>query len=57
MYGFWLLILFVLIPAGIGGALAFVISKEEQPQRRTLLVGALAGAVVGIAAGILLARF
>jgi hypothetical protein len=57
MYGLWLLILFVLLPATAGGALAFVISKDESPRRRTLLLGALAGAVVGIVAGVLLARF
>jgi hypothetical protein len=56
MYGLWLLILFVLIPAGVGAALAYVISKDERPQRKVLLTGALVGAVVGLAAGILLAR-
>lgn len=56
MYGLWLLILFVFVPAGVGAALAYVVSKDEQPQRKVLLTGALAGAVVGLAAGILLAR-
>jgi len=56
MYGLWLLILFVLIPAGVGAALAYVISKDERPQRKVLLTGAVVGAVVGLTAGILLAR-
>lgn len=57
MYGLWLLILFVFIPAGVGAALAFVISKDERPPRKVLLAGALIGAVVGLTAGILLARY
>lgn len=56
MYGFWLLILFVIIPAGVGAALAFVVSKDEQPSRKVLLTGAVAGAVIGLIGGILLAR-
>jgi len=57
MYGLWLLILFVLIPAGVGAALAFVVSRDERPPRKVLLAGALIGAVVGLAVGILLARY
>jgi hypothetical protein len=57
MYGLWLLILFVIIPAGVGAALAFVVSKDERPRRKVLLIGAAVGAVIGLAAGILLARF
>jgi hypothetical protein len=56
MYGLWLLILFVLIPAGVGAALAYVVSKDERPQRKVLLAGALVGAALGLTAGILLAR-
>jgi disulfide bond formation protein DsbB len=56
MYGLWLLILFIFIPAGVGAALAYVISRDERPQRKVLLAGALVGAVVGLTAGILLAR-
>jgi hypothetical protein len=56
MYGLWLLILFVIVPAGVGAALAYVISKDERPRRKVLLTGALVGAVVGLTAGILLAR-
>jgi len=57
MYGLWLLILFLARPAGVGAALAFVISKEERPGRKVLALGAFAGAAVGLAAGVLLARF
>ena len=57
MYGLWLLILFVIIPAGVGAALAFVISKDERPQRKMLLIGAAVGIVIGLIAGVLLARF
>jgi len=56
MYGLWLLILFVIIPAGVGAALAFVISKDERPARKVLLAGALVGAAIGLTTGILLAR-
>ena len=56
MYGLWLLVLFVVIPAGVGAALAYVISRDEKPPRSVLAIGAVAGAVVGVIAGILLAR-
>jgi hypothetical protein len=56
MYGLWLLVLFVLIPGGAGAALAYVVSRAEQPSRKVLAVGALVGAIVGVIAGILLAR-
>jgi len=57
MYGLWLLILFGAIPAGIGAALAYVVSREEKPDKKVLVSGAVAGAVVGLIAGVLLARF
>ena len=56
MYGLWLFVLFVAIPAGFGAALAFIVSRDEKPKRSVLAVGAVAGAIVGLIAGILLAR-
>jgi len=56
MYGLWLLVLFVFIPAGVGMALAYVVSKDEQPNKKVMVIGAAAGAIIGLIAGILLAR-
>ena len=56
MYGLWLLVLFVFIPAGVGMALAYVVSKDEQPNKKVMAIGAAAGAIIGLIAGILLAR-
>jgi ElaB/YqjD/DUF883 family membrane-anchored ribosome-binding protein len=56
MYGLWLLILFVILPAVAGAALTYVASREERPSRKTLAIGAAAGAAVGIVLGVLLAR-
>ena len=56
MYGFWLLILFGALPAAFGAAIAFLVSKEEKPGKRVLLIGAAAGAFIGAIAGILLAN-
>jgi ABC-type Fe3+ transport system permease subunit len=55
MYGFWLLILFGALPAAFGAAVAFLLSKEEKPPRRILLIGAVVGVAVGAIAGVLLA--
>lgn len=57
MYGLWLLILFGIIPAAAGAAIAFVVSKSEQPEKKVLMIGAVVGAVIGLILGILLARF
>ena len=56
MYGIWLLILFVILPAAAGAALAYVVSRAEQPSRTTLVIGAGIGVAIGIALGILLTR-
>jgi hypothetical protein len=56
MYGLWLFILFVVLPAAAGAALTYVASREERPSRKTLAFGAAAGAAVGVVLGILLAR-
>ena len=55
MYGLWLLILFGVIPATAGAAIAFVVSKSETPEKKTLTIGAVIGAVIGLIVGILLA--
>lgn len=56
MYGFWLLILFVLLPAAAGAALAYVVSPSERPSNMVLAVGAAAGAVVGLIIAYFLVR-
>lgn len=56
MYGIWLLILFVILPAAAGAALAYVVSREERPSRKVLMVGAAVGVVIGIALGVWLTR-
>lgn len=56
MYGFWLLILFVILPAGLGTAIAYLVSPAEQPGRKVLAMGAVAGGVIGLIAGVLLSR-
>ena len=56
MYGIWLLVLFVILPAGAGVALAYVLSSAERPSRKILAIGAAVGTVIGIALGILLTR-
>jgi hypothetical protein len=56
MYGIWLLVLFVILPAGAGAALAYVVSPAERPSRKILAIGAAVGTVIGIALGLLLTR-
>jgi hypothetical protein len=56
MYGIWLLALFVILPAGAGAALAYVVSPAERPSRKILAIGAAVGTVIGIALGLLLTR-
>lgn len=56
MYGIWLLILFGVLPAALGAAIAFILSRDEKPDKKVMLLGAVAGAVVGLIAGVLLAR-
>jgi len=56
MYGLWLLILFVVIPGAVGGALAFVVSKDERPNQKVLAAGAIVGVVIGLIVGVLLTR-
>jgi len=55
MYGFWLLILFGALPAVLGAAVAYIVSRDEEPSRKVLLLGAAVGAVIGLAVGIMLA--
>lgn len=55
MYGLWLLVLFVILPAAAGAALAYVASPDERPGRKVLAIGAAAGAALGIVLGIVLA--
>lgn len=53
MYGIWLLILFVILPGAVGGALSYVLSSAERPSNKILALGA----AIGIAAGLILALF
>lgn len=56
MYGLWLLVLFVVLPAAVGAALSYVVSRDAKPNKKVLAIGAAAGAAVGIVLGIFLAR-
>lgn len=56
MYGLWLLILFGILPAGLGAAIAYIASRDENPSKKVMLLGALAGAVIGLIVGVLLAQ-
>lgn len=56
MYGFWLLILFVLLPAAAGAALTYVVSRAERPSNMVLAIGAAAGAGVGLIVAFFLVR-
>jgi len=55
MYGFWLLILFGALPAALGAAVSYIVSRDEEPSRKALFLGAAVGAVIGLAVGIMLA--
>ena len=57
MIGFWLTILFVIVPGVAGAAIAYGLSKSDKPQPKILALGAAIGIAVGIAAGILLFRY
>lgn len=56
MYGIWLLILFGILPAGLGAAIAYIVSRDENPSKKVMLLGAVAGAVIGLIVGVLLAE-
>lgn len=56
MYGMWLLILFGILPAGLGAAIAYIVSRDENPGKKVMILGAAVGAVIGVIAGVLLAR-
>lgn len=56
MYGIWLLILFGILPAGLGAAIAYIVSRDENPNKKVMLLGAAVGAAIGVIAGVLLAR-
>jgi hypothetical protein len=53
MYGFWLLLLFVLLPGAVGAALSYVLSPAERPSNKVLALGA----TIGVAVGLILAMF
>lgn len=55
MYGLWLLILFGILPAVLGATIAYIVSRDENPDKKVMLLSAAAGAVVGVTAGVLLA--
>ena len=57
MIGIWLVVLFVIIPGGIGAGVAFAFSQGQQVTVKKLAVGALIGIVLGVTAGILLFRY
>lgn len=57
MTGIWLLILFIVLPGAAGAAIAFIVSKGEEPRPKVLVVGAAIGAAVGVTAGLLLFRY
>jgi hypothetical protein len=56
MTGILLLILFVIFPGTAGAAIAYAVSKGDEPRLKVLAVGAAIGAAVGLTAGLLLFR-
>jgi hypothetical protein len=56
MYGFWLLLLFVLLPGAVGAAMSYVLSRAERPSNKVLLVGAAIGVVAGLILAMVLVR-
>jgi hypothetical protein len=56
MYGFWLLLLFVLLPGAVGAALSYVFSRAERPSNKLLALGAALGVAVGLVLAVFLVR-
>ena len=56
MYGFWLLLLFVLLPGAVGAALSYVFSRAERPSNKLLALGAAIGVAVGLVLAVFLVR-
>ena len=56
MFGIWIIILFVILPAAAGFALTYAFSKQESPPVKHLAFGAAGGAGVGVIAAILLTQ-
>lgn len=56
MYGFWLLLLFILLPGGVGVALSYAFSRAERPSNTVLAIGGAAGVVVGLVLALFLVR-
>ena len=56
MIGIWLTILFILVPGAAGAAIAYVVSKGEEPRPKVLAGGAAIGVAVGLTAALLLFR-
>lgn len=54
MIGFWLTILFVIIPGAAGAAIAYGLSKGDDVHPKTLAIGAAIGIAIGMTAGFLL---
>ena len=57
MIGIWLTVLFVIVPGAAGVAIAFALSKGEEPRPRMLALGAVIGIVIGLTAALLLFRY
>ena len=56
MYGFWLLLLFILLPGGVGVALSYAFSRAERPSNAVLAIGGAAGVVMGLVLALFLVR-
>ena len=57
MFGIWIVLLFVVLPAVAGAVLTYALSRETPPATTRLALGAAAGAVVGIVVAVALVRF
>jgi len=52
-----LLILFVALPGAAGAAVAYIVSKGDEPRPKVLAAGAAVGIVIGLVGGLLLFRY
>ncbi len=57
MIGLWLAVLFVIVPGVAGAAVAFALSKGEEPRPKMLALGAAVGIAIGVSAALLLFRY
>ncbi len=52
MFGFWLIILFIILPGALGAAIGYVIGAREGAdpdlERRSTMIGGSAGAGIGL---------